>query len=126
MTQVSRKPIHKDVYYSIRDDFIWILSSLRSQDETKAFIYDFFTKTERLMLAKRLAIAMMLHRSHSYEDIKFILHVSTSTINRVANWLDSGGIGVTRVLDKLIREEKLVVFWNKVNRSLDSIARLRK
>jgi len=126
MTQLSKNPVHKDVYYSIRDDFIWILSALRSQDETKAFVYDFFTKTERVMLAKRLAIAMMLHRSHSYEDIKFILHVSTSTINRVANWLDSGGVGVTRVLDKLIREEKMEVFWNKVNRSLDSIARLRK
>jgi len=126
MTQLSRNPIHKDVYYSIRDDFIWVLSSLRTQEETKLFFYDFFTKTERVMFSKRLAIAMMLHKSYTYEDITFILHVSTSTINRVANWLDVGGIGVTKVLDKLIQEEKMEVFWNKINRSLDNVARLRK
>ena len=126
MTQLSRNPVHKDVYYSIRDDFIWILSALRTQEETKAFFYDFFTKTERVMFAKRLAIAMMLHKTYTYEEIKFILHVSTSTINRVANWLDVGGDGVKHVLDKMIKEEKMEAFWSKINRSLDAFARLRK
>ncbi len=104
MTQLSRNPIHKDVYYSIRNDFIWVIGSLRSQEETKSFFYDFFTKTERVMFTKRLAIALMIHRGYNYEQIRFILHVSTSTINRVMNWLDSGGVGVKRVLYKLIRE----------------------
>ena len=126
MTQLSRNPIHKDVYYSIRDDFIWVIGALHSQEDTKAFFYDFFTKTERVMFSKRLAIALMLHRNYSYEQIQYILHVSTSTINRVMNWLDSGGIGVKRVLDKLIREEKMEVFWSKINKALDSIAHLRK
>jgi len=126
MTQLSRNPVHKDVYYSIRDDFIWVLSALRSQEETKSFFYDFFTKTERVMFTKRLAIAMMLHKAYSYEEIRFILHVSTSTINRVANWLDVEGVGVRNVLDKLIREEKMEIFWSKINRSLDRFARLRK
>jgi len=126
MTQVSRNPVHKDVYYSIRDDFLWILASFRSTDEAKAFFYDFFTKTERIMLAKRLAVAMMIHRGFVYEDIRRILRVSTATISRVSDWLDRGGSGVQRVLERLIKEEKAEVFWNRVNRALDSIARLRK
>lgn len=126
MTQMSRNPIHKDVYYSIRDDLIWILGALRSREETKAFFYDFFTKTERVMFSKRLAIALMLHKNYTYDQIKFILHVSTSTINRAMNWLDAGGTGVTRVLDKLILEEKMDAFWDKINKTLDTFARLRK
>ncbi|EKD87495.1 MAG: TrpR like protein, YerC/YecD [uncultured bacterium] len=126
MTQISRNPIHKDVYYSIRDDFLWVLGAIRSQSEAKDFFYDFFTKTERVMLAKRLAIALMIQKEYSYEDIHFILHVSTSTINRVGNWLDKGGEGVKRILEKLIHEEKMEVFWDKVNRALDKISKLRK
>ncbi|OGG31289.1 hypothetical protein A3A63_01205 [Candidatus Gottesmanbacteria bacterium RIFCSPLOWO2_01_FULL_46_9] len=126
MTQLSRNPVHKDVYYSIRDDFIWVIGSLHSQEETKAFFYDFFTKTERVMFTKRLAIALMLHKGYEYGQIQYILHVSTSTISRVMNWLDSGGAGVKHVLDKLIREEKMEDFWTKVNHALDTVARLRK
>lgn len=126
MTQISRRPVEKDVYYSIRDDFLWILAALRTTDEVKAFFYDFFTKTERVMLTKRLAIALMIHEGYRYEDIRFILHVSTSTINRVANWLDTGGEGVKKVLDKLIQEEKMKAFWDKINKALDKYSRLRK
>src|SRR3989344_9399809 len=89
MTQLSKNPVHKDVYYSIRDDFIWVIGSLHSQEETKAFFYDFFTKTERVMFTKRLAIALMLHKGYEYGQIQYILHVSTSTISRVMNWLDT-------------------------------------
>jgi TrpR-related protein YerC/YecD len=126
MPQISRNPVHKDVYYSIRDDFIWILSALRSQEETKAFFYDFFTKTERIMFAKRLAVAMMIYKGFQYEDIRFILHVSTATISRVADWLDRSGEGVRKVLDKLITEEHTQAFWDKINHTLDRFSRLRK
>lgn len=126
MTQLSKNPVHKDVYYSIRDDFLWVLSALRGQEETKAFFYDFFTKTERVMLTKRLAIAMMLHENYSYDQICFILHVSTSTINRVMQWLDKGGSGVTIILDKLIKEEKMKKFWSKIDRALEHFSRFHK
>lgn len=126
MTQISKNPIDKDVYYSIRDDFLWIMASLHSTGEVKTFFYDFFTKTERIMLSKRLAVAMMIHKGFQYDDIRFILHVSTATISRVADWLDRGGEGVRKALDKLIAEERAEVFWKKINNALDKIARLRK
>jgi TrpR-related protein YerC/YecD len=119
MAQVSRNPIHKDVHYQIRDDFVWILSALRSIDEAKSFYYDFFTKTERMMFAKRLAVAMMLEKELTYQDIRSLLHVSTSTISRVSGWLDRSGTGVKQALDKLIREERMTQFWEKVDRLLE-------
>ncbi len=119
MTQVSRFPIHKDVYYEIRDDFLWILSALHSEEEVKSFYYDFFTKTERLMLSKRLAVAIMLTENFSYRDIRFILHVSTSTVSRVADWLDHGGEGVRHAIHKLTKREQMKTFLEKADKFLE-------
>ena len=44
MTQISRNPVHKDVYYSIRDDLVWVFSELHSQEDTKVFFYEFFNE----------------------------------------------------------------------------------
>lgn len=118
MTQLSKRPVDKDVYYSIRDDFLWVLQSIRNPQDVKAFYYDFFTKTERVMFAKRLAVAMMLHKQFSYEDIVYILHVSTSTINRVSEWLDKGGEGTKKFLEKRMLSEEMEDFWKKVVKTL--------
>lgn len=127
MTQLSKRPVDKDVYYSIRDDFLWVLQSIRNPQDVKAFYYDFFTKTERVMFAKRLAVAMMLHKQFSYEDIVYILHVSTSTINRVSEWLDKGGEGTKKFLEKRVRSEEMEDFWKKVGKTLAyNLRRYRK
>ena len=120
MTQLSKNPIHKDIYYSIRDDFLWVLSSFHSQDETKSFFYDFFTKTERDMFAKRLATALLIRKGYEWRDIQFLLHVSTATISRISNWLDREGGGVKPVLDKLIRQEHVEKFLDKVDRFIET------
>lgn len=119
MTQVSRQPIHKEVFFEIRDDFVWTIGALHSQKETKAFFYDFFTKTERIVLAKRLAIALLIRKEYDWRDIQYLLHVSTSTISRVANWLDREGSGVKPILDKLILEERIAKFLKKVDRFIE-------
>mgnify|MGYP001612853127 FL=1 len=118
MTQLSKRPVDKDVYYSIRDDFLWVLQSIRNPQDVKAFYYDFFTKTERVMFAKRLAVAMMLHKQFSYEDVVYILHVSTSTINRVSEWLDKGGESTKKLLQKRMYSEEMEDFWKKVVKTL--------
>ncbi len=120
MVQVSKNPIHKDVFFEIRDDFVWTMGALRSPSETKAFFYDFFTKTERIVLAKRLAIALLLYKKYEWRDIQYLLHVSTSTISRVANWLDREGSGVKPILDKLIREERIANFLHKADRFIET------
>lgn len=119
MPQISRFPLHKDVYYQIRDDLVWILSALHSEKEVKSFYYDFFTKTERIMLAKRLAVAIMLTRDFSYRDIRYILHVSTATISRVADWLDGSGEGVKHAINKLTRQERMRNFLEDVDKFLE-------
>ncbi len=56
----------------------------------KARVHSILTPTERIMLAKRLAIITMLDRKHSYYQIGQVLNVSISTIRRLHKRLESG------------------------------------
>ena len=64
-----------------------------------------FTRTERVMFAKRLAIAVLLERGTPYSVISKTLKVSNSTIGFVRNHIMSGNREYTALiksLDKII------------------------
>lgn len=56
----------------------------------RAMLDTLLTPTERIMLAKRLAIIVMLEREYSYYRIMKTLKVSTSTIKRLHRNLETG------------------------------------
>lgn len=121
MPHISKYPLARDVYYEILDELFWLLTEIKNQQEMKSFLYDFFTKTERIMLAKRLAISLMLVQGYSYSTIRDLLKVSSGTINRASEWLDKGGDGLKKGLMKLSRKEKMDEFWKNVDRFLKDI-----
>lgn len=65
------------------------------------YIFDLLTPTERIMLAKRLAIAAFLIEGLPYHAISEMLKVSTSTIGRVNLWLKTAGDGYRLVIEKI-------------------------
>ena len=56
----------------------------------RAMIETLLTSTEQIMLAKRLAVIVMLEREYTYYRIMKTLKVSTSTIKRLHKNLESG------------------------------------
>lgn len=119
MTRVSKLPVEKDVYFDIVESFVWLLSDIKSEKEMLSFFKDFFTKTERLMLAKRLATALMVVKGHEVKTISYVLKVSTATVYRVREWVDRGGPGLQNALQKLLKQEKMERFWKRVDRVLE-------
>ena len=85
MSQVSRYPIPKDVYDRIIDLFLGLFSSLNSKRKASDFFDEFLTPTERIMMAKRVAIGMLLAKKYSYRKISEVLRVSKSTIGVVSS-----------------------------------------
>jgi uncharacterized protein YerC len=69
-----------------------VFKELSSLDQVQAFWSDFFTATERVVLAKRLGIAIMLSKGKSYDEIAKALAVSSATISFVAEQLQKKGI----------------------------------
>jgi len=90
--QISSKNLSKQEEKQIHDQFITLLSDLQNPQTFTTFANDFFTDTEKLVFAKRLAIAWLLHQGKSYQEIKDQLKVSSATISSVAEIKNNPGI----------------------------------
>ncbi len=111
VTHVSGKPIEKSVYERILRTFI---DGVTSPDlsERRNVLKTLLTRTEKIMLAKRLAIIVMLANGDRYDDIALTLNVSKSTIHRMHSQLDAGYFAAIQ------RSFKRETGWNSFLESL--------
>ncbi|GIW57450.1 MAG: hypothetical protein KatS3mg083_395 [Candidatus Dojkabacteria bacterium] len=121
MTQISRYPVTTTVNKQILQLFRNAISSLKQSDEIDDFLEDFLSPVEKIMLAKRLAIAVMLAKGYDYQSIKAILHVTPSTIASVSIRLKYAGKGYKKTVEKILQEGKINDFWQKVDLIISSI-----
>ena len=94
--------------------FFKSLAKLSSPAEIQKFLFDLLGPVERTMLAKRLAIALLLGKGYSYESIKNVLHVSQETIARVNIALNHQGEGYQMVIRRALRAEKIDDLFDKI------------
>lgn len=121
MTHVSKKRLEKDVYYTIMSGLYWLLSDINTENAMRQFLQDFFTKTEQLMLAKRLAVALLIMQGYDAKVITQVLKVSTNTVYRTKDWVEQGGEGLQFGLHRLAHQEKMNSFWKRINNFLEDI-----
>jgi TrpR-related protein YerC/YecD len=107
MAQVSRAPLSKEVYERVFEIFFKTIVKITSKKEAESFFRDFLTPTEKIVLAKRLSIAILLTKNYDYETIRQVLHVSPPTIATVNRPLKYGGEGYKMIIGKLLREEEV-------------------
>lgn len=118
MTQVSKYPLSKLVEEQMFE-LIWqTVADLKTKENAQKFLYDLLTPTERIMLAKRLAIALLLTKSESYVTIKRTLKVSTSTIVLISNWLKTEGEGFRMAIEKILAQQAWDDFWGNLEEKL--------
>ncbi len=84
------------------DDFYSAVTSLKDKREVRAFFEDLLTREEKLMLAKRFQIAMMLKLNWLWEEIGERAKVTLPTISKVNQKIKAGFQGLTRVTERII------------------------
>ena len=84
MPHLSKKKLNKKYFNQLVSEFVRSLERSFKNDKTRTVFYEFFTYTERAMFAKRLAIIAMLSRDISTYVIAETLHMSPSTVDRMA------------------------------------------
>lgn len=114
MAQISRKPIRKEVYEQIFELFLRIFTESHSRKKTILLLDDLLSPTEKIVLAKRLAIALLLAKGYGYEEIKEILKVSMTTIATVNLNLKYKGEGYRYFVNRILREQKIGKIWEKI------------
>lgn len=107
MAQVSKYPISKEIYDRIFEIFLYTLINIRDKREAEEFTSSLLSPVERIMLAKRLAIAFLLEKGYEYREIQKIIRVSLPTIASVSFVKQYGGEGYKKVVRKIIKEEKI-------------------
>lgn len=117
MTQVSRRVLHKQVEQQIFETLWEAISQVRNREDIQIFLNDLLTPTERMMIAKRLAIAVLLLKERNYETIKDFLKVSNETISKVALTLKLNR-GYKIAINKVIRTQAGREFWQDIENLL--------
>ncbi|MCL5970155.1 MAG: YerC/YecD family TrpR-related protein [Patescibacteria group bacterium] len=118
MTMISRRILNQELEKYIFELFIKSIGDLRDPEEIKNFLEDLLSPTERIMLVKRLSIAILLEKNYTYEQISQILKVSSPTINKVGLTLKIGASGYQKVVSKIIKGQKKEELADKIEEIL--------
>lgn len=77
------------------------IMKLKTLDEARRFFRDLCTPEEIDEMARRWQVAKMLAAERPYREIADEAAVSTTTVARVAHWLNSGMGGYRLILHRL-------------------------
>jgi TrpR-related protein YerC/YecD len=94
------KGIHKDK--NNQTDLLYrAVLSLKTVGEARSFFRDLLTIEEITEMSKRWQAAMLLDKGLSYREISLKTGLSTTTVTRVANWLNNGKNGYKLALKRI-------------------------
>jgi len=104
MTQVSRFKLKPNVWEKIFDLFSDTLLNAKNKQQLDSFLDGFLSPTEKIMLSKRLAIAVLLSKGNDYQSIKETIRVTTGTIAKV-NLLLKTSQGLNNIISEILKRD---------------------
>lgn len=110
MPHISKRKLDKKTEKELIRNFDLVLTKISKDTEMQDFLGSLLTSTERVMLAKRLAIAVLLKENVSQENIANALCVTQATISRMQLFLEARGQGDNIAFKKLTNEKVLAEF----------------
>jgi uncharacterized protein YerC len=126
MAKISKRVLDKKLENYIFELFIKTLANLRDENEVKDFFEDLLSPTERIMLVKRLAIAILLKKKYTYNQIDRSLKVSRQTIMNVSFWLKNGKSGYEKAVEKILKNQKKENFIDSLEETVLQLSRPKK
>jgi uncharacterized protein YerC len=117
--QLSTRKLNKNIEKQILGLLYQVLNDLKSEEEVTTVMNDILSETEKLAVAKRLAIATFLDKGRSYENIRETLKVSSATIASVQEMI--GNPGFQLALRKVKAEEWADQWGEKISNLFKSI-----
>jgi uncharacterized protein YerC len=108
--RVSTDPMSERVDGEIQRLLVQVIADIRSPEDADLLLSNLLSEAERTVIAKRLAIAVFLTEGQSYENIKRRLKVSSATVAKVQEMLDTPGINLAL---KKIKEDRWASQWAK-------------
>jgi uncharacterized protein YerC len=105
MTQVSKYKLREDVETRIYDLLSSVLVKIKNKNEVNGFLADFFSPTEKTVMAKRLAIAVLIAKGNDYRTIAQILKVTPITISKMSLRMKHGNGSVKKIAEQIANSD---------------------
>lgn len=122
MGRVSKRVINKELQKELEDQLSFIISSLVDKNEINLFLDEFLTREEKIMLGKRLILYVLLYKGFTSTQIHNILGMSFETIRWYKEIYEDKTEVFKKQIDKLIKRERNIEFWKKVEKVLEPFA----
>ncbi len=122
MTMVSKYPLNKKVEDRVYSIFLETLADIKTSKEVGEFLNEFLSPTEKIMLAKRLSIALLLTKNYDFRTICKILKVSPTTVSDMNIWVKHNNGALKKVLNNILKKEKSEDFWKSIDYFLEKLA----
>lgn len=90
MPHISKIKMAKSISDTISNEFIKILTKANKESELSQIIKEMLTKTEKIMLAKRIAIILLLDKNIPQHQIVDLLKVSYTTVAKISLEIEKG------------------------------------
>ncbi len=113
MPPISKYKLNQEIIDKLFNLFFEIIGKNQSKNEFDLIIYDIFSSTERVMIAKRIAIMYLLLKDINYKIICDKLRVSPATILKFRGSLENSK-GVLSRFNKILKNEKIKELFEEV------------
>ena len=80
MANISKRQLKRKVFEHINRQLLSQLTRYRTKKQARIFTEELLTKTEQVMLARRLMTLVMLERGYSFSIIERVLKVTSKTV----------------------------------------------
>lgn len=121
MVQISRKKLDKDIETEMYKQFWKSLSEMRSPQESSEFFSDILTETEKVMLAKRFAVALLIVRGRTATEIRQAINVTYSTISSVSSWVKNAKPKTQDILKSLSSQKDWEAIHDRIEELIDKL-----
>lgn len=106
MAQLSTQYIKPEIKGKLNSLLIDCIGRCSNSTLAADLVNDLLTTTEKVMLAKRIGIALMLLKKVGAREIAKTLKVSSPTIYKVKIWLEIKGSGYRTLLESIVKEDE--------------------
>jgi uncharacterized protein YerC len=119
MAQVSKFMLKPEIWQKMFDIFSDTFLRIKNKRNLNNFLNNFLSPTEKTVLAKRLAIAVLLAKGNDYMTIKRTISVTYGTISKVSLLLKGSNNGLRQVVDQIMKRDSGKLFWVEIMDLID-------
>jgi len=108
--RISKNKLNEEILLKVYQLFFEVVSRFDTKDSFFDIIDDILYPTEKIMIAKRVAIIYLLIKNISQDAIAKTLKVSTGTVSRYAILFNDKETKIIKLLKTMITKEKVLDF----------------